>query len=495
MKIIYKNILISIIIIILILIVILGIYYGVIENQNNVRERATLFKTIYTHIDLNAQKVKKMLKDFPIYYINLDRIKVRRDFMEEQVKKYGVKMTRISAVDGLDLDWESGMANEIPYENHYDKSYKMAELACTLSHLYTIKKSYDNGDEVALILEDDIDIGLSALWDKSLKELIKSVPTDWEMINLFYFDIDRKKYNDIFVPLELGKHWGTVAYVINRKGMEKVLTVYNNNKFILQGPKYLMADYFIYSLADFVYIYTKKYLFFIGDFSSTIHNTKTNFTFLGQTLIDDMNEYLSHINFLDLFNIYYINLAHRTDRRKLIEKEFQDINIIRTEGKYLPNYGALGCALSHLKILMNAPNDKHLLIVEDDFTFKGDANAVLTRLIDAVISLEEWNVIMLSSKINKKQPFKPGIVKILEAQTTSGYLVNKKYIPILQKNRQENVQKLIKRGKKINTFDKLAIDQYWKVLQKDNWYALDPLGGYQRKSYSDIEKKTVNYKV
>ena len=374
----YKKI---ILLVVLITLFILGIYYGVIDNRKRGEDRGELFKTIYTHIDLNAQKVKKMLKDFPIYYINLDRVKERRDFMEKQIKKYGVKMTRISAVDARDLDWKSGMANEIPYENLYERqsrifsgNYKMGELGCTLSHLYTIKQSYDNGDEIALILEDDVDIGLAALWEKSLKELLKSVPKDWECINLFSFNILRKKYNDIFVPLELGKHSGTVAYVINRKGMEKVLKVYNNNKFILHGPQQLMADWFIYELSDNVFVYNKKLLFLTGDFISSVHGTTvTNYNFLGNTLIDDMEEYLSHINFSSFFNIYYINLAHRTDRRKLIEKELQDIDIIRMEGKYLPKYGELGCASSHLKILMNAPNDKHLLIFEDDFTFKGDA--------------------------------------------------------------------------------------------------------------------------
>ena len=88
----YKKI---ILLIVILTLFILGIYYGVVQNRERGEEHEELFKTIYIHIDLNAQKVKKMLKDFPIYYINLDRVKDRRDFMEEQIKKYGVKMTRI----------------------------------------------------------------------------------------------------------------------------------------------------------------------------------------------------------------------------------------------------------------------------------------------------------------------------------------------------------------------------------------------------------------
>ena len=35
----------------------------------------------------------------------------------------------------------------------------------------------------------------------------------------------------------------------------------------------------------------------------------------------------------------------------------------------------------------------------------------------------------------------------------------------------------------------------WKVLQKDKWFTTNPIIGNQMKSYSDIEKRVVNYKV
>lgn len=41
----------------------------------------------------------------------------------------------------------------------------------------------------------------------------------------------------------------------------------------------------------------------------------------------------------------------------------------------------------------------------------------------------------------------------------------------------------------------LHIDIYWKKLQNDKWYVTNPVLGYQRESYSDIEKRITNYGV
>jgi len=38
------------------------------------------------------------------------------------------------------------------------------------------------------------------------------------------------------------------------------------------------------------------------------------------------------------------------------------------------------------------------------------------------------------------------------------------------------------------------MDIYWKQLQKtDKWYITNPVLGYQRMSYSDIEKRITDY--
>jgi len=51
-------------------------------------------------------------------------------------------------------------------------------------------------------------------------------------------------------------------------------------------------------------------------------------------------------------------------------------------------------------------------------------------------------------------------------------------------------------AKLIETKDipKYALDQYWKILQKkDNFLLITPVNVVQKESYSDIERKNVNY--
>ena len=71
-------------------------------------------------------------------------------------------------------------------------------------------------------------------------------------------------------------------------------------------------------------------------------------------------------------NAFYINLDHRVDRKEHVESELSKIGIKaeRFSAIKMEN-GAIGCSMSHLKILQNAFKNKmeHVLIVEDDITF------------------------------------------------------------------------------------------------------------------------------
>ena len=81
--------------------------------------------------------------------------------------------------------------------------------------------------------------------------------------------------------------------------------------------------------------------------------------------------------FEDIVNIFYINLEHRVDRREHVIKELTTKglglgleNITRFNAIKMIN-GAVGCSMSHLKILQDAMSNNldHVLIVEDDITF------------------------------------------------------------------------------------------------------------------------------
>lgn len=199
----------------------------------------------------------------------------------------------------------------------------------------------------------------------------------------------------------------------------------------------------------------------------------------------------------DITNIFYINLEHRTDRRSHVEKELTNIGLIgfqRFNAIKMEN-GAIGCSMSHLKLLQNAfeNNLDHILIIEDDITFL-DPELFKTQLNKFFESNLKWDVILFAG--NNMPPYQPVIgdfcVKVSKCQTTTGYLVNKHYIKILLNNIKMGLTHLLSKPQQHSLF---AIDKFWFVLQQNgNWYLITPLTVIQREDYSDIEKKIIGYR-
>lgn len=200
-------------------------------------------------------------------------------------------------------------------------------------------------------------------------------------------------------------------------------------------------------------------------------------------------------------SVYYINLEKREDRKKEFLDNFNqndESKIIRVRGHYYPENGAVGCLMSHINVLNKALEDdvnENILICEDDFVIKdmNYCNKMLNLFFDKI---NDWDVIMLGQNtIDSKDTGietdnHEKIIKILNSQTASAYLIKKKYIPRLVKIYENDINNYIKTGKWGNYY----VDQSWKVLQpNDNWYSFFPSIGYQSGSLSDIE--TGNYKA
>jgi len=197
----------------------------------------------------------------------------------------------------------------------------------------------------------------------------------------------------------------------------------------------------------------------------------------------------------DIKNAFYINLEHRTDRKIHVETQLKNIGINpeRFNAIKMDN-GAIGCSMSHLKLLQNAltNNLNHILIVEDDITFLDPD--LFKRQFNKFIELHgnNWDVILFAG--NNMPPYEnidDTCIKVTKCQTTTGYLVNGHYIKPLLTNIKMGLTNLIKYPKKPEQF---AIDKFWFVLQKfSKWYLIIPPTVIQREDYSDIEKRITNY--
>jgi len=197
---------------------------------------------------------------------------------------------------------------------------------------------------------------------------------------------------------------------------------------------------------------------------------------------------------MNIENVYYINLASRTDRNTHIKKQLQNLGWEgnRVEAVKMEN-GAIGCTLSHIKCLQMAieKNLDYIIILEDDIHFLNPLK-FLQNFYHCLNSLSDWDVILISG--NNIRPYtriNDSCVKIVNTQTTTGYMVNKHYFAVLLENMKEGLTYLLKNPK---LHGKYAIDKYWFSLQeKDNWYLTTPLTVSQLKGYSNIEKRETNY--
>ena len=204
---------------------------------------------------------------------------------------------------------------------------------------------------------------------------------------------------------------------------------------------------------------------------------------------------MSKINSLeDIKHTFYINLEHRVDRKAHVENQLTNIGLKgeRFNAIKMAN-GAIGCSMSHLKLLQEAVKNNlpHILIVEDDITFLEPE--LFKRQINKFFSLHEnWDVVLLAG--NNMPPYKTiddTCVKVSRCQTTTGYLVNGHYIKVLMQNIKMGLTHLLNNPNNKTNF---AIDKYWFILQNtSNWYLIIPLTVIQREDYSDIEKKVTKY--
>jgi GR25 family glycosyltransferase involved in LPS biosynthesis len=196
-----------------------------------------------------------------------------------------------------------------------------------------------------------------------------------------------------------------------------------------------------------------------------------------------------------LDNIFYINLEQRTDRKKNVEQQLNNIgwtNYTRFNAIKCKD-GRVGCSMSHLKILKNAKekNLDYVVIIEDDIVFT-DPNLFNTMLKYFLEKNIGYDVLLLAGNIRAHTiPIDSFIHRTKRSCTTTGYIVKKHYYDTLINNIENGIKNLIQNPNKHMFY---AIDTNWfKLQEEDNWLIFRPRTVSQLPDYSDIEKKHVSY--
>lgn len=184
----------------------------------------------------------------------------------------------------------------------------------------------------------------------------------------------------------------------------------------------------------------------------------------------------------------YINLDHRTDRREEIESELSKLSLpCERLSASLHSVGAIGCTQSHIRALQRALE----LDVETLWVFEDDFMILNPNFQEVVESAPDFDV-FLAGFNGHHTHYKGQYSRVHSSQTTSCYIVKRKFIPTLLKTFQESLECF----QKDTNPHKYALDMYWKRLQpKSMWLTSTNRLGKQRKSYSDIEKRVTDYGV
>jgi GR25 family glycosyltransferase involved in LPS biosynthesis len=195
--------------------------------------------------------------------------------------------------------------------------------------------------------------------------------------------------------------------------------------------------------------------------------------------------------------VYFINLNHRLDRREHIERLLKDSDLFDITERISALYNKVlphaGCVLSHISSIERfiGSEEEYCLILEDDFT-TDDIKNLKVNIEKLFIDNIDFDIVQLSGNhIQLSDCEYPYLKSVIDSQTTSGYIINKRFATELLDNFKESYSLISEFGRR----HEYCLDIYWKKLQPiSKWYCFSPALGYQMDSYSDIEKSNASYK-
>lgn len=191
--------------------------------------------------------------------------------------------------------------------------------------------------------------------------------------------------------------------------------------------------------------------------------------------------------------IICINLDHRKDRWVKVQKEFETVGVLERVKRFSAikhQDGRIGLIKSALQIITDAKEKglKNILIFEDDVHFLHGEKTIniLEKAISQIENID-WSLFYLGANTQEKCIiFKPNLILIKNAFATHSIAFSHKIFDILIKKFQETDV--------INKFEDIYDVFICNEIQnKMTSFMVNPMLTIQFESYSDIEKRNVNY--
>lgn len=177
------------------------------------------------------------------YIINLKSSIDRRKYMEQLLKSYCdiLEAHFVEAVDGRGLSDNQleNMWNQRETYKTYGRHLKGGEIGCSLSHRRCYEEMLKNGDEVALILEDDVVFEKNANVRGVVTSVNMMLQTEKPVVVLLsgsYWFFRKKSLLGVDCRLaSVFEAMGSMSYMINRSAAEMMLAA---------DKKYLADDWY-----------------------------------------------------------------------------------------------------------------------------------------------------------------------------------------------------------------------------------------------------------
>ena len=195
--------------------------------------------------------------NIPVFWINQDGADARRSSMKQFLQ--GTTNTRIPAVGRSDIKAVQGQvpgftnrtllgscSSEGCWKEHQKGFVSETEAAITYSHLTAVATAYEQGCELALIMEDDLQFSnANKTWPHIMAEihdLAAMAPSDWKVLQLMVSNAAVVRWlgevDDLFVPWTW-YHYAAMVYLINRQGLAELMQTFYLKDIVLPTAAHL----------------------------------------------------------------------------------------------------------------------------------------------------------------------------------------------------------------------------------------------------------------
>ena len=155
--------------------------------------------------------------------VNVISVPKRKEYMTNLMKNLNIKANIVDASLVKDIDYKELLMNNFVNQNYYSKKNE-GRIACHYSQIKLIKKFLNSKDKTIFIFEDDIDKDIVSNYQEIIKDSMKNIPKDWDIV--FFgrcWDTCSKKiqiHNNLYkVYNPKCRH----AYGLSREGAKKIL--------------------------------------------------------------------------------------------------------------------------------------------------------------------------------------------------------------------------------------------------------------------------------